>query len=88
MPDQNALNLLDRVVVDSDIVHGKPRIKGTRMPVQVILELLAAGDTVEDLLHYYEDITYDDIRAAINYAALYLYANPAMLPLAPISEVA
>jgi uncharacterized protein (DUF433 family) len=60
---------LDRIVADSDIVHGKPRIRGTRVTVQVILELLAAGDSIDDLLADYRELTRDDVLAALEYAA-------------------
>jgi uncharacterized protein (DUF433 family) len=60
---------LDRIVVDPEIVHGKPRIRGTRLTVQVILELLAAGETIDELLGEYDELTRDDVLAALEYAA-------------------
>lgn len=60
---------LDRVAVDPEIVHGKPRIKGTRVTVQVILELLAAGETIDELLAEYDELTRDDVLAALEFAA-------------------
>ncbi|BBZ48869.1 DUF433 domain-containing protein [Mycobacterium heidelbergense] len=60
---------LDRVAVDPEIVHGKPRIKGTRVTVQVILELLAAGETIDELLSEYDELTRDDVLAALEFAA-------------------
>lgn len=60
---------LDRITVDPEIVHGKPAIRGTRITVQVILELLAAGESVEELLREYEELTHDDVLAALEYAA-------------------
>lgn len=60
---------LDRIAVDPDIVHGKPRIRGTRVTVQVILELLGAGGSVEELLTEYDELTRDDVLAALEYAA-------------------
>ncbi|WP_242089924.1 DUF433 domain-containing protein [Microbacterium lacticum] len=60
---------LDRIIVDPEIVHGKPVIRGTRITVQVILELLAAGETIEDLLGEYDELTKDDVLAALEYAA-------------------
>jgi uncharacterized protein (DUF433 family) len=60
---------LDRIAVDPEIVHGKPRIRGTRVTVQVILELLAAGETVDELLSEYDELTRDDVLAALEYAA-------------------
>jgi uncharacterized protein (DUF433 family) len=60
---------LDRIAVDPDVVHGKPRIRGTRVPVQVILELLAAGETIDELLSEYDELARDDVLAALEYAA-------------------
>jgi len=60
---------LDRIAVDPQIVHGKPRIRGTRVTVQVILELLAAGESVDELLSEYDELTRDDVLAALEYAA-------------------
>lgn len=60
---------LDRIAVDADVVHGKPRIRGTRVTVQVVLELLAAGATFEELLAEYDELEHDDLLAALEYAA-------------------
>ncbi|GAA4158656.1 hypothetical protein GCM10022286_11860 [Gryllotalpicola daejeonensis] len=60
---------LDRIAVDPEVVHGKPRIRGTRVTVQVILELLAAGETIDELLSEYDELTRDDVLAALEYAA-------------------
>ncbi len=51
------------------VVYGKPVIRGTRVTVQVILELLAAGESIEELLGEYDELTRDDILAALEYAA-------------------
>ena len=53
---------MDRIVVDPGIVHGKPRIRGTRLTVQVILELLAAGETIDELLGDYDELTREDVQ--------------------------
>lgn len=60
---------LNRISVDPAIVHGKPVIRGTRVTVQVILELLAAGETIDELLSEYDELTRDDVLAALEYAA-------------------
>ncbi|WP_458040527.1 MULTISPECIES: DUF433 domain-containing protein [Bacteria] len=60
---------LDRISVDPEVVHGKPVIRGTRVTVQVILELLAAGETIDELLGEYDELTRDDVLAALEYAA-------------------
>ncbi|MDQ4075122.1 MAG: DUF433 domain-containing protein [Chloroflexota bacterium] len=61
--------LLERVTIDPAICHGKPCLRGLRYPVEVILELLSAGMTVEEILADYEDLEREDILAALAYAA-------------------
>jgi uncharacterized protein (DUF433 family) len=63
------MTLLDRIVIDPVICHGKPTIRGLRYPVETILELLSSGMTHADLLADYEDLEGDDILAALAYAA-------------------
>ena len=60
--------LLDRIVVDPKVMAGKPVIKGTRITVDNILELLAAGMKPEEIAEDY-NISLEDIRAALLYAA-------------------
>ena len=62
--------MLDRISIDPKICHGKPCIRGTRVPVFVILDALASGMTYEEISDDYPPITSDDIRAALYYAAL------------------
>jgi uncharacterized protein (DUF433 family) len=63
------MNLLDRIVIDPAICHGKPTLRGLRYPVETILELLSSGMTVDEVLADYEDLERDDILAALAYAA-------------------
>ncbi len=58
-----------RISVDPLVGHGKACIRGTRIPVSVILDNLAAGQTEADILGSYPSLTQADIRAAIAYAA-------------------
>jgi uncharacterized protein (DUF433 family) len=68
MREENAL--LDRIVVDPKICHGQPCIKGTRISVHTILELLEAGLTTEQIIsEYYPQLTFEDITACLYYAA-------------------
>jgi uncharacterized protein (DUF433 family) len=62
-------NLLDRITIDPHIAHGKPVIRGLRYPVELILELLSAGMTIDDILADYEDLEREDILAVLAYAA-------------------
>lgn len=61
--------LLKRIALDPKIMLGKPVIKGTRLPVELIVEKVAYGATYEDLKTDYPFLTDDDIRASILYAA-------------------
>ena len=63
------MKLLDRIVIDPMICHGKPTLRGLRYPVETILELLSSGMTAEEILDDYEDLERDDILAALAYAA-------------------
>ena len=57
------------IISDPQIMMGKPVIMGTRITVEIILEKLAAGETIEDLLEAYPHITRQGIQAALGYAA-------------------
>lgn len=59
----------NRIVSDPDILRGKPRIKGTRISVELILEKLGEGMSIEELLESYPNLTREDILAAISYSA-------------------
>jgi len=58
----------ERIVVDPQILCGKPVIKGTRIPVYLILDLLAAGYSIQRILEAYPSLTGDDIVAALAFA--------------------
>ena len=62
--------LLERISIDPQICHGKPCIKGTRIPVFVILDALAAGMTYQEIIEEYPPVTEEDIQAALFYASL------------------
>ena len=59
----------DRISIDPAIHHGDPCIKGTRTPVSVIVGSIAAGDTFDELLASFPQLTRDDIQAALQFAA-------------------
>ena len=59
--------MIDRILIDPAICHGKPVIRGTRTPVTVVLSALAGGDTFETIIADY-DVTADDVRACIAFA--------------------
>jgi uncharacterized protein (DUF433 family) len=63
------LELLSRISVNPNICFGKPCIKGTRIWVSLILDYMASGSSIEDLLEAYPHITREDILACIAYGA-------------------
>lgn len=66
---QTEEELLNRIAVNPKVMAGKPVIKGTRVPVEQVLRLLAQGITVEQVLEDYPHLTRDDVMAALLYAA-------------------
>lgn len=61
-------NLLQRITYNPDICHGKPCIRGLRYPVELILELLGSGMTIDEILEDYDDLEREDILAALQFA--------------------
>ncbi|MEX3507994.1 DUF433 domain-containing protein [Kocuria carniphila] len=61
---------LDRITVNPTICHGSPTIRGMRLRVQDVLELLASGMSYDEILTDYDELERDDLLAAIEYAAL------------------
>ena len=60
--------LTDRIVVDSKILTGKPVVRGTRISVELVVELLAAGWSHAQILASYPHLTEEDIRSCLAYA--------------------
>jgi uncharacterized protein (DUF433 family) len=77
----NDQQLLERVACDPKIMVGKPVIKGTRLTVEFILNLLAHGSTVEDILNEYGGLTREDMQACLLFASHSL-SSTAFMPLA------
>jgi uncharacterized protein (DUF433 family) len=61
--------LINRITIDPDICHGKPTIRGLRYPINNMLELLASGMTIKELLEDYPDLEEADFLACLAYAA-------------------
>ena len=59
---------MEKIVIDPDICNGKAVIKGTRITVSTILEYLSAGDSFDDILTGYPNLTKKDILACLQYA--------------------
>ncbi|MGB9618471.1 MAG: DUF433 domain-containing protein [Desulfomonilaceae bacterium] len=77
MTDQQ---LLERITLDPKVMVGKPVIKGTRLTVEYILNLLAHGATVTEILEEYKGLTPEDIQACLLFATKSL-ANTSFMPL-------
>ena len=77
MKDQQ---LLERITLNPKVMTGKPVVKGTRLTVEYILNLLAHGTTVEEILGEYDGITLEDIQACLLFAAKSL-ENTSFMPL-------
>lgn len=78
--------LLDRITLEPRIMVGKPVIKGTRLTVEYVLNLLAHGATVAEILEEYEGLTPEDIQACLLFATRSL-ENTAFMPLATETTV-
>jgi uncharacterized protein (DUF433 family) len=78
MKDQT---LLERITVNPNVMVGKPVIKGTRLTVEFILNLLAHGATVADIIGEYKGLTQEDIQACILFATKSL-EDTTFMPLA------
>ena len=63
------MTVMDRIEVNPKVMMGKPVIRGTRIPVELILRKLSEGVTEDELLEAYPRLTRGDIKAAIGYAA-------------------
>lgn len=83
MVSKNVMNdqqLMERITFSPKVMSGKPVIRGTRLTVDYILNLLAHGDTVESILGEYKDLTRGDIQACLLFATKSL-ENTTFMPL-------
>ncbi len=78
MTDQQ---LLERIISDPKIMVGKPVVRGTRLTVEYVLNLLAHGATVAEILEEYKGLTQEDVRACLLFSAKSL-ASTTFMPLA------
>ena len=61
--------LLDRIEVDPGKLGGKPVVRGTRIPVSLVVEFVASGMSADEIIREYPELTEEDVRAALLYAA-------------------
>lgn len=72
----------ERITISPDVCNGKPVVGGTRITVQTVLEFLAAGDSVEDVLAEYPSLHPEDVRACLDYASRLMGNHFTLLPVA------
>ena len=72
---------IGRITLDPEICHGKPCIRGMRWPVEVILDMLGAGMTTEEIIQDHPDLEKEDIIACISYAGS-VVSNSRIIPAA------
>ncbi|HKG68417.1 MAG TPA: DUF433 domain-containing protein [Segetibacter sp.] len=75
-------DLLKRITIDPEVCHGKSTIRGMRYPVDSILEYLAAGDSIEDILTEFKDLEREDILACFAYASASMKLKDIQVPAA------
>ena len=65
----------NRITIDPDMLNGKPAIRGKRIAVYTILDVLAAGDSIEEILYHYPSLEREDIYACIRFASSLMQNN-------------
>ena len=59
----------DRIIIDPTVCNGRPTGRGTRITAQSVLEVLGAGDSIEEILEEYPTLTRDDVLACLRYSS-------------------
>jgi uncharacterized protein (DUF433 family) len=73
--EEATLDWQERIVIDPDVLVGKPIVRGTRLAVEFIIDLLAQGWTEAELLRNYPGLTHEDVQACLGYASATLRAE-------------
>jgi len=66
------MSQLERITIDPEICHGKPCIRGMRWPVEVIIDLLGSGMSMDQIIEEHPELEKEDILASLNFVKLYL----------------
>ena len=61
---------LQRIIINPEICHGKPCVRGMRWPVEVIMDMLSSGMTIAEIINDHKELQKEDILACLNYAKL------------------
>ena len=72
----------DRITINSDVCNGGPVVRGTGIAAQTVIEFLAAGDSVEDVLAEYPALTRDDVQACLDFASRLMGNHYSVVPVA------
>ena len=67
---------LDRITLDPDICHGKPCIRHMRWPVEVVLDLVSSGMSIDEILSDHPELDREDVIACLQYARLLVSGEP------------
>ncbi len=70
----------ERITVSPDVCNGKPVVRGTRITVQTVLEFLAAGDSIEEVLEEYPTLKREDVQACLDYASKVMANHYSVVP--------
>lgn len=70
------MNLLDRITLNPEIVHGKPAIRGMRWTVEMVIDLLSSGMSAEEIVEDHPELEKEDILACLKFAGMYLSGQP------------
>ena len=62
-------HLINRISINPNVMHGQACIKGKRIPVHLIVSMLASGDSIEEILNDYPSISREDVHACLAYSA-------------------
>ena len=79
------MTLPDRIVIDPEVLAGKPVIRGTRIAVELVIDLLAQGWPEAEILRNYPGLAHEDVHACLAYASAVLKAER-VYPLAPVAR--
>ena len=72
----------ERIMIHADICNGRPVVRGTRIAAQTVLEFLAAGDSIDDVLEEYPSLVREDVQACLDYASRLMGNHYSVVPVA------
>jgi uncharacterized protein (DUF433 family) len=69
------MNFIERITINSEICHGKPCVRNMRWPVEVIIDMLGSGMSIEEIIEDHPELEREDVLACLNFAKLYLMGH-------------